>query len=702
VPAFRAAQVFAAGVRPVGVVTADVDEDGRDDLAVLASGDALRDLPGGITIMRNAGGGGLEAHPPIAVGRTPLKMVAGDWNGDGHVDLATADYDSASVSVLIGDGRGGFTVTAYAAGVRPLAMVAADLDGDHRVDLVVANAILSDERNLVWLRNAGGGGFAEAIELDGGWTPFELAAGDLDGDGRPDLVTAGGVGNQQLTVLLNKGSGTFERMEPIMTGVDARQLQLGDVNGDDLADLVFASAAGVGVTVLFGDGRGGFFGIPEGYPAETSPVAITLVDMSGDGKLDVLLAGGDRGSVATMLNYGNGFFAPATVHAAGARISGVAAADLDGDGIVDLAVADSGRDQPGATGGLKLLRGLGGGRLDAPRIYGSPSAAVVGDVSGDGLPDLVSFNIDGVMSVFQGTGDGGFGSPSDAVPGFEAHQLAVADVDADGRLDVIVSSFGGGLAAALNDGSGGFVLGRPVLEGQFSDGMCVGDLDGDDLADVVVSGGASELMVVHSDGKGGFAPGAFYGVENPARAMALGDVNRDGAADLIYADGVESVVAFRLGDGGGAFASPRRVAVSGPVLGVGVADMDGDGWSDIVAVIPSDVDRKVAENISVLVNDGRAGFRPPVTHATDGATGALALGDFDGDGRPDVVFARYDRGDVGMMFNDGRGRLGTPIPLLTGGAPFVLMPSDLDGNGALDLAVANELGVAVLLSGGKR
>jgi hypothetical protein len=343
-PLFEAAPgsplVVAGG--PQNIAVGDVNHDGKPDLVVACA-------KGHVAVLLGDGKGGFAPAPgtPVKLAIRPGEMALGDVNGDGHLDLALADHDLYAVTVLLGDGKGGFAPApgspfAMKQGEHPhthgLALV--DVNGDGALDLLTVN---NDDNDVAVLLGDGKGGFrpAPGSPFAVGPSPYPLAVGDVNGDGRPDIITPSSKpGERTVTVLLGDGRGGFKPApgSPVATAGQAYFVALGDVNGDGRPDLVVAHNDDGRVTVLLGDGRGGF------RPAPSSPVdlgsrawGVVVADVNRDGKPDLVAATGD--AVRVLLGDGRGSFraAPGSPFAAGKGAWRLAVADLNGDGKLDVA-----------------------------------------------------------------------------------------------------------------------------------------------------------------------------------------------------------------------------------------------------------------------------------------------------------------------------------------------------------------------------
>ena len=222
------------GVNPRALVAADINGDGKVDLICAnSSGNTL-------TVLTNDGSGGFVTSSSPPVGLNPRALVTADINGDGKVDLICADYSDNTLTVLTNDGSGGFVISfSPPVGLNPRALVAADINGDGRVDLIVANY---GDNTLTVLTNDGGGGFVVS-STPAVSTTVSILAVDVNGDGRPDLVCAnysGGEGSS-LTVLVNDGNGYFELASNFHVEMAPVSIAAADINGDGKPDLIVAN-----------------------------------------------------------------------------------------------------------------------------------------------------------------------------------------------------------------------------------------------------------------------------------------------------------------------------------------------------------------------------------------------------------------------------------------------------------------------------
>lgn len=341
------------------------------------------------------------AQSPIAVGTAPQSVAAGDFNGDGRLDLAIANAASGTVTVLLGSGAGTFDTVASspATGLAPSSIAVGDFNGDNRLDLAVTNG---GSNNLTVLLGNGNGSFTTAASspIATGSQPSSVVTGDLNGDGKLDLVVANHA-DGTLTILLGNGNGTFTpaAASPITVGSGPQSIAVGDFNMDGNLDLAIVNSGSNSLTILLGNRSGAFRPAGSSPATGSDPDAVAVGDFNGDGALDLAVANGDSSSLTILLGNGNGTFrATSSSPATNDGPQALAVGDFNGDAKLDLAVVNS------FARTVTILLGNGAGDFSSvassPATGGSPDAVAVGDFNSDGQLDLVTANSgDNTMSV---------------------------------------------------------------------------------------------------------------------------------------------------------------------------------------------------------------------------------------------------------------------------------------------------------------
>lgn len=348
--------------RAYGGVAADMDGDGQLDLTVVNEDTA--DVR--VFLNRADGSGTFESMlPPSSVGSVPSPSEPADFNADGAVDLALANTQGDSVSILLGDGAGGFAShQLVGVGVRPRGLAVLDVDGDGDVDIANTN---HDDSSISVLLNDGQGTFgAPTFFGSGSEGEWALAAGDMDEDGRLDLVV-GGRDAQTVRVYRAVGDGTFTAGVPQSSGGAVWMLVLGDVDGDGHEDVAAVNSFTNNGAILISDGLGGL-GAPVTHATDPFSLASDLGDLDGDGDLDWVTAS-FSGDWFLFRNEGGSFVFDREIVASQAASCSLAF-DADGDGDLDLALIDELADEvivmahPG-TPGMLFADGFESGDITA-------------------------------------------------------------------------------------------------------------------------------------------------------------------------------------------------------------------------------------------------------------------------------------------------------------------------------------------------
>jgi len=323
-------------------VLADLNGDGKLDLIGEGAGaDA-------ITVRLGNGDGTFQPEVTYATASNPSFPVVGDFNGDGKPDIAVL-CEAGVVSVLLGNGDGTFQAhidSPVDAGLHNFSIAAGDLNRDGKLDLVVGYQDLNNSAVSVLLGN-GDGTFQAPVDYATGSEPGFVAIADLNRDGKLDIVAAnfGDFGGDTVSVLLGKGDGTFEPQVQYPTSTGALALAVADFNGDGILDLAVDAACGGAsrcgypgeISILLGNGDGSFKPYVD-YPADAFPYSLAAGDLLANGKMDLAVSDLDYSELSLLLGNGNGTFGAATTFSTSNRAVGVALGDLNGDGAMDVVV----------------------------------------------------------------------------------------------------------------------------------------------------------------------------------------------------------------------------------------------------------------------------------------------------------------------------------------------------------------------------
>lgn len=327
-------------------------------------------------------------------GQRPSGIAFGDFDGDGDRDMAVTSDAPDKVSIFTNDGSGSFSGPVHVllgGGVSAQDLVARDFDGDGDLDLAVA---LKNINSVMLVINTGGAFSPGASTGTAGDEPRHLAAGDLDGDGDMDLVVSNRESND-VSVLLNTG-GAFSLHGTFAAGAEPRAVALADLDGDGDMDAAVSAHDDRAVNLLMGDGAGNLTaGTSLSVGGQLRPDGLTAADLDGDGDIDLAAATSGNGMnfISVFLNGGGGFAwnGPFNSPSGGVNPDDVAAADLDLDGDLDLATSNQDSNT------VATLEGTGGGTFAAGSPFPAgtrPGDLELGDLDGNGSPDLAVANRD--------------------------------------------------------------------------------------------------------------------------------------------------------------------------------------------------------------------------------------------------------------------------------------------------------------------
>jgi FG-GAP-like repeat len=613
--------------------------------------------------------------------------VVADFNGDGILD--TASFGSGDV--LFGNGDGTFRSGPSVSFPGPL-IATADFNGDGKADLLTGGP-QSSTTYAVLLGN-GDGTFQPAITTNPGTTFLSVVVADVNGDGKPDILGLSQAGT--LFVLLGNGDGTFKPASMFAAVSGGAQIGTGDFNGDGKLDVVIFINGGLspGVVSMLGNGDGTFKPPVGGSSTGVFQLqSFSIGDINGDGKLDLVVA--DSGFVTTFKTFtllGNGdgtFQAPVLAEPSSGQI---ALADFNNDGKLDLVISNNLVNQ--------IFLGNGDGTFGSERDYANnlnsltvSGSIVVADFNNDHKLDIATTN----GSLLLGNGNGTFQSaPAVSVGG--SGPIAIGDFSGDGLPDIAGVFSGTSVSVLLNQGNGKFTLGSSYSTTGFSGSLQIvtADFNGDGKLDLAIAGSGSSnntwtLNVLLGNGDGTFGSPLVVaeGSGNPLQ-MVVADFNGDGKADLGVMDSSTSSLLVLLGNGDGTFSSPVGYFASSGAMFLATADFNGDGHVDVAA--------SGGANIAILLGKGDGTFAPATFISA--VSGPVSAGDLNGDGKPDLVASLPFQ----VFLGKGDGTFAPLSPNISI-SPFSTILADLNGDGILDVvayASYNNTGtqIALLLGNG--
>ena len=635
------------------------------------------------------------------LGRGPHSIIAEELGAaGGPPDIVVVDERDGTVSVLLGSGQASFGPAAgpqlHPAGGEPRDLATGDLDGNGILDIVAVN---DSENEISVLLGTGGGAFAPFVAYHVDGEPHSVALADFDDDGALDIAAPSDTAFcTTVSVLFGNGDGTFAAETTHETGLErVRELAAGDLNGDGVPDLAVQPGCGE-MVVLLSNGSRGFTAQPP-ICVEDSIHGFLLGDLDGDGVMDIF--GGSSiyeegvytGRVFSLLGNGDGTFGQPWTVDFDIWADLFALGDVNEDGVPDIVSWCLEAPPPNF---VLLGNGDGtftvGGTFDAPDY--SINDLVLEDVDGDGLADIVTsepldeYSIDRdkgeCVAVRRSNGDGTFGLPERFGVGGDPVSIVLADVNADGQMDVVAGLHEEAVSVLLNLGNGRLVRPGTTYAGPLPVSADIGDVNGDGVPDLVTANsGDDTVSVLMGTGDESFAPATTLDVGSEPSSVVLTDLNGDASLDIVAANRGDDTVSVLLGNGDGTFGSPTTLDAGDAPSAVAIGDADGDGAPDIV------VANEASQDVSILLASGDGTFLPQLSIAVDQRPSAVVLGDLSGDGILDIATANTQDSTVSVLLGVAAAAFSAPEHHAVPVHPMAIATSDMDLDGDLDLVTTS-------------
>jgi hypothetical protein len=537
---------------------------------------------------------------------------------------------------------------------RPRAIALADFDRDGFLDLAHGGGAPDASIVITLNRTRTGGGFERFRQITVAGGPFDMAAGDLNRDGWPDLAIANADAHA-VTLLISSGvAGSFRQVEYPMPGANPRGIALGDRDRDGALDVLVTEYATGAWRILYGDGAGSI-ARAERYGAIANPQGIVAADFNRDGRLDVAIAGAGINIVAVFYSTPTGGIQQRNVLVEGA-VNVLAHGDFNRDGWLDLAAVSTSNSMI-----YTLLGGAGGLAWSGRTPSGSsPRGIAAGDVDHDGWVDLITANrASSTVNVHLGMASepGSFTSAHSFAAGSGSRAIAAHDFDHDGRTDLATANeFAGSVSVLLNATDlvpAGYALRRDLPFGSrpFSYrtalDFVVANFDrtgGPDLA-VQTDG---EILVRYDNGVL-----VTFADSSTVHQLSSADFNRDGLPDLMTTDGPRINVYLRTGATG--FTRTTGFSFNKPIFAFALGDFTRDGKVDLAAAWVDQSTSPRTAGIHVAAGNGDGTFRSLGDAPLPGWPREMAVADFNHDGREDLVTSHVAQSGLHVLYGDGAG-----------------------------------------------
>jgi uncharacterized protein YjdB len=696
---------IAAGSSPTCIAIGDIDGNGKPDLVV------ANYLSNTVSVFRNnsfSGSISFAARVDFIVGPGPRSVAIGDMDGDGRPDLAICGEGPDVVYTLRNRSAVGTIVfdplTNFPVGINPTYVTIGDADGDNKPDMIVANGGSASVSVLRNTSSIGSINFAAKLDFASGVFPRHIAWGDVDGDGKPDMAVANNWSNS-VSVLRNTGSigtASFAPKVDYATDSNARSVALGDINGDGKPDMVVANTGAPTISIFRNTGSSGTISFVANGTKTTGsyPISVAMGDLDRDGKPDLAVVNYLSSTLSVFRN--NPYVAPPTVtsvspdHAnpgtsiniTGTRFNVIPANNIVYFGATRATVTSAGSGSLTATlpAGATFSRVSVNNTALSLTAY-APLLFLPTYNNGAFVPATINFN-----------------PKSDYTTGSGPADVAIGDIDGDGKPDLAVANSNFFTVSLFRNTSSGATLAyAPKVDFTAMNGpICVviGDIDGDGKPDLVFagSGGVSVLRNTSTIGTVSFAgPVHLPTGANPAK-VAIGDFDGDGRPELAaVSTSANTVFLFRNISSVGSLAFAPVVTIftgAGPSA-IAIADMDGDGRSDMaVSCIGAfSIDSSATRTVSVYRNTctvGNLTFDPSINFATANNPRQIVVGDQDGDGKPDLIVCNANSNNVSVLRNTGSSgtiSFAPKVDYATGTSPSNIAVGDIDGDSKPDIAV---------------
>ncbi|MCP4581982.1 MAG: hypothetical protein GY839_10210 [candidate division Zixibacteria bacterium] len=639
------------GHAPMLAYSADMDNDYDMDIAVVNSYNPS------VTVLFNSGAGGFTyVGPRCDTYENSRNLVVADFDGDSFMDMAMGHKEpSHRVSVFKNNGYGGCYDLAYIMVEEgPNGIIAADFNNDNDLDLATIN---ENGINVSILDNNGSGDFT-VIQTVGRVGNFSICYADFDNDGDVDIAVSGYTNNSGVRIILNEADPKILSTSPSHNELNVPVNANIEVTFDlDMDEATFTSSTFVVHSNLTGLYYGAF-----SYDNPTRTVTIDLdSDFAAGEVVTVILTDGIESNDGVPMESGyswsftalaepsEGLFSHASTNPVGDNPRSIYAADVNGDGNIDLVTTNMGSND------ISVLLNNGDGTFAEQLTYSTnttwgASSVFAADFDADNDLDLITGNpYDNNLTLLINNGDGIFEPEILPLEVMEPSSVFSADVDGDANFDIVTTNLKSGgndsIMVLTNQGNAIFTEYQSYLAGSFPVGVFAADLNNDGDCDIAVADSFNlGITILPNIGDGVFGDTDDYpGHANSTIVVAC--LNDDNLLDIATTDWATNEVSIMINSGDGTFSESSSYAIGQGGHSICVGDIDGDGDLDII------ITNWASNNISILRNDGNGLFEPAIYYNAGDAPSSVCAADLDGDGDLELAVTNWDDNNVSVLLN---------------------------------------------------
>lgn len=699
--------------QPKSVAVGDLNNDGQTDIVIANTG------TDSVGIFLGHGNNSFSNQVMYSTGldSTPCMVVIGDYNNDGNMDIAVANFGANNIAIMLGNGNGSFKSQIIISTIqsRPLYLAVGDFNHDTKLDIAVANF---GTNSIGIILGLGDGKFTRPLLLSTDYDsfPHSVAVGDLNNDNNLDIACTN-YGTGSIGIFLGFGNGTFANQMKYTIGLNflPRSIVIADLNNDFNLDIAVINSGTENIGIFFGYGNGSF-AVPTFYTTGkgSDPLFIGIGDFNSDKKLDIVVTNNGTNSMSIFFQSGNGNFTHQSIIPIGPNSNpySLAIAHFNSDNNLDIAIADWQNSV------IEIFNGFS--NVTFPRLISSPTiissvnilsyytgensqpqAIAVGDFNNDHNLDILVANCgNNSIGVFLGHANGTFASRmiSTTSNGLCPIDVAVGDFNEDRHLDVVVANYySQNICIFLGYGDGTFTNQTKYKTGNGSNpnSVAIGDFNIDGHLDIVVlNTGTNNMIVFLGSGHGTFTNQAIYFVTSypNSKPLTVGDFNNDGRLDIAIAKYFAGSVGGFFGYGNGSFTNQKIffIAVAYLPNALATGDFNQDSYLDIALVSCLSFE----EHVLILLGNKYGNFSPSGKYATgvNSAPSSIIVGHFNNDSQLDIAVTNSGTNNIGIFLGFGDGRFAEQItyPSYPNSAPISIAIGDFNHDNLTDLAVANK------------